>query len=246
MQFLELTLATPAENLALDEALLTESAAGQLQDDVLRIWLPTGYFVVLGRGSKIAEESQREYCRQRRIPILRRTSGGAAIVTGPGCLMYSLILNCERHPLTRTIDQTHRYVLNRISACLRTLGKAAQCAGVSDLVVRVPGDVARLLKVSGNSMRRGRTHTLYHGTLLLDFDLAQLENCLRTPPRMPTYRENRSHQEFVGNLHLPAAATATALRHGWDAKDRLESWPQEIVEQLVRAKYTQDVWNARC
>ncbi len=32
------------------------------------------------------------------IPVLRRASGGAAIVIGPGCLMYALVLSYELRP----------------------------------------------------------------------------------------------------------------------------------------------------
>jgi len=49
MELLELTLETPQENLALDEALLEEAelAAGQ-GIEVLRIWEPRQMFVVAG------------------------------------------------------------------------------------------------------------------------------------------------------------------------------------------------------
>ena len=48
--------------------------------------------VVIGRSSRTADEVDLEYCRAEGIPVLRRCSGGAAVVVGPGCLMYSVVL----------------------------------------------------------------------------------------------------------------------------------------------------------
>src|SRR5438105_15370663 len=92
MQLLDLTLDTPAENVAIDEALLLTAESGDAPEEVLRIWEPHQYFVVLGSSSRIATEVNLEYCEAEGIQIVRRTSGGAAIVAGPGCLMYSLVL----------------------------------------------------------------------------------------------------------------------------------------------------------
>ena len=38
MKLLDLTLPTPAENLAVDDALLAAAEAGTLKSDVLRLW----------------------------------------------------------------------------------------------------------------------------------------------------------------------------------------------------------------
>jgi lipoate-protein ligase A len=92
MKLLDLTLLAPAENLALDEALLEAAETGELNDDVLRLWEFPAPAIVVGRSSRVAEEIHQEAARAAGIPVLRRASGGAAIVAGPGCLMYSVVL----------------------------------------------------------------------------------------------------------------------------------------------------------
>ena len=89
MQRLDLTLPTPAENLALDEALLDWAEEDTSDREFLRIWESPQPMVVVGRSSRIAQEVNTAECRERHIPIVRRSSGGAAIVAGPGCLMYA-------------------------------------------------------------------------------------------------------------------------------------------------------------
>ena len=74
---LDLTLAEPAENLALDEALVEEAEAGQLPGEVLRFWEPTAPLVVIGRSSRPPAEVHLDTCARRRpgaAPRQRRRS----------------------------------------------------------------------------------------------------------------------------------------------------------------------------
>jgi lipoate-protein ligase A len=237
MRLLDLTLPTPAENLALDEALLDEAEAARSLAETLRLWEPTSPMVVLGRSSKIAAEVHADACRRRAIPILRRASGGAAVVTGPGCLMYALILSPRRRPALRALHAAHRLVLGTIARALGRWAPGVQCRGISDLTL---GPDAR--KFSGNSVRMKRDHLLYHGTLLYDFPLELIEECLPMPPREPEYRSARPHQGFVTNLPLGRAAIRQALVTAWDAREPCTDWPRERTAQLTAQRYCRAEW----
>ena len=89
MKGCDLTLPTPEENLACDEVLLDICEAGRLEG-VLRFWEPAQHFVVLGYANRAAREANLEFCRSAGIRVLRRCSGGGAVLQGPGCLNYSL------------------------------------------------------------------------------------------------------------------------------------------------------------
>src|SRR5438094_9171906 len=96
MKYLDLTFADPAPNLACDEALIDFCEANAGGEEVLRVWEPTNYFVVLGYSNKISLEVDVEACRARAIPILRRCSGGGAALQGGGCLNHTLVIRHER------------------------------------------------------------------------------------------------------------------------------------------------------
>src|SRR5204863_6707050 len=81
MHFLDLTLPSLAENLALDEALLLEAEEGR-GDEVLRVWEWRDYAVVLGAGCRLAEDVNEAACLGDGIPILRRASGGGTVLLG--------------------------------------------------------------------------------------------------------------------------------------------------------------------
>jgi len=238
MKLLDLTLSTPAANLALDEALLDAAEAEAGRDEILRIWEPPAHFVVIGRSSQVGREVNIDACRKRSVPILRRASGGAAILAGPGCLMYSVILDYSQRPDLRMLDRAHEFVLSRVAAGLNSLGLTAEMRGTSDLVVEGR-------KVSGNSLRCKRDHWLYHGTLLYDFDLALVGELLRMPPRQPEYRAGRPHGQFMANLAASADALRRALAIALEADQPLEDWPCERTERLVASRYERDDWNAR-
>ncbi len=265
MRLLDLTLPTPEENLALDEALLDEAECGGAPLETLRFWESPRQAVVVGRSSRIDLEVRRDSCEKSNVPILRRTSGGLAVVAGPGCLMYAVVLSYELRPELKTLDSTHRFVLNVIAEALRPFRPSVRCQGVSDLALLDSSEELRVSngasesgsacnrnlnaepvaykKFSGNSVRCKRLHFLYHGTLLYDFSLPTIERLLKSPPRAPDYRNGRSHDSFVANLGIDSVSIRTALSAAWDADEVSASWPQERTARLVEEKYGLPTWN---
>jgi lipoate-protein ligase A len=234
--YLDLTLPSLAENLALDEALLDEAERAVEPRETLRMWESASLGVVIGRSSRVDGEVRQEACRAEGVPVLRRISGGAAVVVGPGCLMYALVLSLRLRPQLRNIDQAHAEVLGRIAAALRPSAPGIGRRGTCDLAI---GEK----KVSGNSVRCRRDYLLYHGTLLYDFVPERIGRLLAMPPRQPDYRQARGHDAFVANLPLGAAALRDALRRAWDTDRACPQWPQAETARLVAEKYSQREWN---
>src|SRR4051794_15913181 len=113
MKALALTLATPADNLALDEALLLSGEAGE-GGEVLRLWEWPGPAVVLGAGCRLAQDVDEAACAADGVPVLRRASGGGTVLLGPGCLCYSLVLRYDRAPELAHIPTSYVYILDRL------------------------------------------------------------------------------------------------------------------------------------
>ena len=234
MRRLMLTLDTPAANLALDEALLEWAEAEGPEWEFLRLWESPQPMVVLGRSSRVDREVNTAACAELEIPVLRRASGGAAIVAGPGCLMYAVVLSYERRPELRGIPKAHHYVLNRLVETIRCHVPSVHRAGTSDLALdqaKVSGTFSAR-KFSGNSLRAKRTHLLYHGTLLYDFDLSLIPTCLELPPRQPEYRRARNHADFVTNLPLARRAVEDSVSAAWPTEAELPDWPRHAGERV--------------
>jgi lipoate-protein ligase A len=243
MQLLDLTLPLPAENLALDEALLESCEVGEIAGGVLRLWEPQDYFVVLGRSSDPTVEVNLAACRREKIPILRRASGGGTILAGRGCLMYAVVTAIDDALVVKSVSRAHQFVLNRIATSLSRFVPRITMAGFSDLVFGdrvLHGNVDTLQKFSGNAVRIKKTHFLYHGTLLYDFDLERVSQLLAHQTREPQYRENRPHDDFIANLPITRNQLITALVSGWQANNILEPWPQQRTREIAKEKYVSD------
>jgi lipoate-protein ligase A len=234
MQVLNLTLSSLPENLALDEALLSQAEAGQGQE-LLRFWEWPKPAVVLGAGGQVAQEIETAACWKAKIPIWRRASGGGTVLLGRGCLCFSLVLAYDRSPELRDVRRSYRFILGRLGEALDDVLPEIGRAGISDLA-------AGGLKFSGNAQERKRHFLLHHGTLLYDFDLSLMSRYLRLPSRQPEYRQGRGHGEFLRNLPCAAAELRDRLGLAWQADAKLEAWPKELVSQLVANKYARAEW----
>jgi lipoate---protein ligase len=236
VKYLDLTFSDPARNLACDEALL-ELCENSAEEGVLRVWEPAYYFVVVGYSNKVSSEVNVAACNANEIPILRRFSGGGAVLQGPGCLNYSLVVRNERLGFPADLTDSYRYVLGRHrELCANYGGAAVQIQGVSDLALDGR-------KFSGNAQHRKRLCSLFHGTFLLAFDIALIETYLRMPSRQPDYRHGRSHETFLCNLSMEPRDVRMALRQAWGAQETLHEVPFDRIEALVGERYSRQQWN---
>jgi lipoate-protein ligase A len=236
MHLLDQTFPTPEENLACDEALLNAAEQAGEPREVLRFWESDRPLVVVGYSSHVEREVHQDYCRRSQIPILRRTSGGAAVVAGPGCLMYALVLSYQLRPQLRDLGVAHDVVMGRMLAALAPLVPDLEFRGTCDLALDGR-------KVSGNSVRCRRDHLLYHGTLLYRFPLELLDACLAMPPRQPDYRSGRGHSAFVANLPLNADRIKSELARAWQAKTPGTPPSPSELHALIAEKYGRPEWN---
>jgi lipoate-protein ligase A len=235
MQLFDTTLNSPVENIALDETLLLCAEQHNSTIDILRVWEPKQYAVVMGRSGKIEEETNLPACQQDGVAVLRRASGGGTVLTGPGCLMYALVLNLDQHPQFHDNQNCHDTILSELIRILASLDVHCQIKGFSDLVYQDH-------KVSGNSLRRTRSHVLYHGTLLCQFDLNKISRYLTIPPRKPDYRNDRPHLDFVANIDCSVELLKQALIQHWAPHAEYGDIPQQQLNELLDSKYQDPHW----
>lgn len=237
VKFLDLTLPTPEENLALDEALLL-TAEADATAEYLRVWESPCYFVVLGKNCRVADDVYAENCRADGVPILRRVSGGGTVLQGPGCLNFAVVLRYDRSTRLVGVQDSFDYVLEYVLRALCEFDPRAERAAPSDLVIEQR-------KFSGNSQRRQRSHVLHQGSILHHFDIAAIPCYLREPRRRPPYRTDRPHVSFLTNLHASSADLRSAIRATWSETEWTDIWPRDAVARLVAVRYSQASWNLK-
>lgn len=159
---------------------------------VVRVEAAREVVVVLPRSRDPHREVFLDRCREDRVPVVLRPSGGGAVVLSPGVVAASALLAVPAgvvfpEPIFRALGAL-------VAGALETLGVGTVgTRGVSDLCV---GD----RKVAGSSLRLWRARALYQVSVLVEPDLNLMDRYLRHPSREPAYRAGRCHRDFVAPL----------------------------------------------
>lgn len=240
MTFLDLTLPTLAENLALDEALLV-AAEERGTPGVLRLWEPAELAVVMGASCRRQDEVQVDACLADGIEVARRSSGGGTVLIGPGALNLALVLPLDAAPGLEAVEAAQRFVIERCAHSLQAVLPAVEVQGSGDLACGGR-------KCAGSAQRRLRRHFLVHVSLLYNFPLELVSRYLGAPARQPAYRQGRSHAEFLINLGLPRSRIIDQIRAAWlEGEPSVQDAPVpfDLVARLVAEKFADPAWVER-
>jgi lipoate-protein ligase A len=155
-------------------------------------------------------------------------------------LNYTLVLPITKDSPLHSIVVANQFIMRRnraaIDSALRTPHSAIAVRGHTDLAIGGR-------KFSGNSQRRRKHFLLFHGTFLLNFDLALIGDLLRMPSKEPDYRENRKHADFLTNINISGEKVKVAMQKAWDADSLMTNPPLEKIKALAREKYLTNEWN---
>ncbi len=121
--------------------------------------------VIIGRNQLLEKEVNVDFCRCNNIDIVRRKSGGGAVLADRNNIMFSYITTSDNVPVTFS-----KYT-SMISSALRSLGLDAHDNSRNDILI---GD----RKVSGNSFYHLNGRSIVHGTMLYDFDAEMMSKAL--------------------------------------------------------------------
>lgn len=180
----------PTYNLALEQALFETLPKG-----AEAFWLWQNHrAVIVGRHQHTEEEVNLPEAARQGVPVVRRLSGGGAVVHDLGNVNFTYIGDLP-------VDADARFTrwTRPILDALGSLGLSAQATGRNDLTLGGR-------KFSGNAQLVQNRRLLHHGTLLYDSDLASFA-ALLTPPKAKLAGHGvASVQSRVTNLrpHLSA------------------------------------------
>ena len=154
-------------------------------------FVPPRGMAVIGKGSDPQAELNIETILADGIPVLRRNTGGCAVVLSPRMFAVAFALFQKQQRKSSDYFRLFNDLIIR-----------ALCAlGVSDLEQAGTSDIARHgRKIAGTALYRNRELVFFHAVINAAEDTALMERYLRLPPRMPDYREARSHASFVTSL----------------------------------------------
>lgn len=154
--------------------------------------------VVLPYSRQPQREVYLDRCVAEGVPVVRRPSGGGAVLLAPGVVTLSALA-----PLTggRSVEKLFARFCFLLADGLAAGGVSGLTRrGVSDLCL---GD----RKVIGTALRLLQERVLFQASVLVDANLELIERYLPYPSRAPAYRGGRSHSQFLTTLR--------AAGHAW-------------------------------
>jgi lipoate-protein ligase A len=189
-RWIDTGLRRPAENLALNRALLEARQAREIPS-TLRFLRFTPSALV-GHHQDPADALDLAYCASRAIAVQRRLTGGGAIYMDENVLGWELYLE-QRDVGTAEMGAISRRICTAAADALRDLGAAAEFRAPTDIVV-----AGR--KISGTGGAMDGDALLYQGTLLLDFDVEVMLRALAATAVRVTPELVAGARESVANL----------------------------------------------
>jgi len=227
----------PYFNLALEEYLLKE-----FSEEYFMLWRNSPCIVV-GRNQNTLAEINQEYALARRIPVVRRLSGGGAVFHDLGNLNFTFIVNDTENSFCN-----FRRFAAPIIEVLRSLGLPAELSGRNDLTIDGR-------KFSGNAQLKYQNRLLHHGTILFSAAIADITAALRVDPAKFDGKAVKSVNSRVTNIqsHLSQPLTieeleSLILNHviaGSPEHTLYRLNPSDIqkINVLSAAKYSAWEWN---
>jgi len=259
--------------MAVDEAILTAVAAGQAPP-TLRVYGWQENWLSLGSAEPAADLNL-QLCRRAGIGIVRRASGGTAVLHYRQ-LAYTLVLPDHFPQAAGSIYNTYAQVSRALLQTMASLGvsgyavapaeaaedrrhadKRWQAACLGSLIAYEILHEGR--KIVGNAQVRRRGVVMQHGVVLLDFDAGLMARVLAAASSETERKELQGYLKArVGSLRqatgteVDPLAVATAMRLGferaWEVdfqSGELTSEETALADGLAATKYAAPSWTFR-
>lgn len=169
---IDLGVLSPETYVATDHALL-ECRSDGISPDTLTFLEFDRPGVLVGFHQSVAQEIRMEHCRALGIPVQRRVTGGGALYVDDGVFGWELYLG--RAALGRAgFGEIARMLCTLAAEGLSELGVPARFRARND--IEVDGR-----KICGTGGIYDGDAVLYHGSVLLDFDVGRMLDVLRIP-----------------------------------------------------------------
>ena len=250
------------ENMAVDEAILRVNQRRGMPP-TLRFYGWKKPAVSLGYFQNAGEEINCEHCRDRDIDIVRRPTGGKAVLHGDD-LTYSLVAREDNQLFSSDVVETYRIISECIIRGLEKSGVEAKMVeegrvgdGSSGAFCFAASYKNELLadgrKICGSAQVRARGVFLQHGSLLMDFDpLAVCAAIITKDPAMEVEKLKASVSSIRKSIgdNIGMDTLCRNIAAGFEEilnirliEGRLSPEEETLRDRLLENKYSSDRWN---
>lgn len=155
------------------------------------IWIPDKVYIVLGASNNVNNALNVENVCQDKITVLKRPTGGQAVVLTPNNIIISAVFFDQNtlHP-----KEVFQHINKQIISVIEKMGiHNLSLMGIFDIVISGR-------KVLGSAIYKNKNALMYHAVLNIGEPTTTFERYLKYPAREPDYRAGRTHTEFITSL----------------------------------------------
>ena len=245
-RLLDTGIKTAAENMALDEAILTVKGEGVTPNTVRFLqFYPEA--VLVGCHQSVDQEVRMPFCGEHHIDINRRITGGGAIFFDKAQIGWEIVASKEDLRFRIPHEEVFKKMCEPIIQGLKRLGIEARYRSKNDIEVKGR-------KISGTGGTEYKGAFLFQGTLLVDLDVEKMLRALRVPIEKLKERQISSLSERMTCLKRelgfipPTRKVKEELKRGFQEVfhvDLVDGGLTETEEMLFAEylpKYQSDDW----
>lgn len=190
-RLIDLGLAEPLVAQAFYEA-VAEAIHRRLVGNTLILVQPASPYVCIGYHQDLEREIDLDYCRERSLPVIRRSQGGGATYLDSNQVFYQILAR-DSPVVPRNMEEMFRRLLMVTVETYRRLGIDATFKPINDVVV---GD----RKISGNGAGLYESVSILVGNIILDLDYEAMASVLRVPDEKFRDKMARSMRDWVTSI----------------------------------------------
>jgi lipoate-protein ligase A len=260
MQFIRLIIQEPCHayfNMALDEA-ISDAVRKKISPPTLRLYgwdrpsLSIGYF------QKISDVDLK-YCEARDYPVVRRLTGGRAILHDSE-LTYSFTCSNVSPIFNGSLSEDYTVISNALLHALKTAGAEAKASFIKKRrndyrnpacfkTVSFGEITVNGKKVIGSAQKRYRDGFLQHGSIVFDFDAKELcavlkGNSIEDFRGMGALR-NSLPSLTINKLSLNVKEAFEYTLRMKLISDKPSAHELKLAEELQSNKYSSNEWNSK-
>lgn len=243
-----------AWQMATDEILLEGMARG-VSPPTLRLYVFDPPALSLGRHQPVSGAADVSWCRGQGIDLVRRPTGGGAVLHERDTLTYALAaplddrgIGCSVSEVSLRLGRTLRDALAGLGIAVRLVGRRAGVhpAEQGACFARPSRHeiVARGRKLAGSAQVRRRRGVLQHGSLPLTVDHSRHRRATASPLSLPLISLSEAAGRPVARDEAEEAlirAFARLAPRGLEV-GYLDAAEREAIQRLRTGRYRDDRW----
>ena len=240
-------------NMAIDDA-ISEAVREKLSPPTLRLYQWVKPSITIGYFQTISDINL-EYCKKKSYPIIRRLTGGMAILHDSE-LTYSFSSRNDTEPFRNSLIENYLSVSKALASALTLTNIDAQITLIKNRRERNPfcfkissyGEITvNGKKIIGSAQKRYKNGFLQQGSIMVDFDAEELE---RIKGGMGGFSDE------IGTIKKYAPAVSIeelrkALKKAFEKTFNIKfisagptEFELDLAKKLERKKYSTKEWNS--